>query len=87
MSLLNTPTCQVPITGNGNAFHFLITSPVNEPFKISVLHLPFILKTALVLLVTTARGEQRNNSSGKTFILARLTKVDLGALSLEATAK
>lgn len=58
-------TCQVPITGNGNGFHFHSTFPVNEPFKISVLHLPFILKAALVPLVTTARGEQRNNSSGK----------------------
>lgn len=44
-------------TSFGNPVHFLITS-VHEPFKILLLHLPFILKAALVTLVTTAMGEQ-----------------------------
>lgn len=52
-------------TSFGNPVHFLITS-VHEPFKILLLHLlPFILKAALVTLVTTAMGEQSKCYRGK----------------------
>lgn len=52
-------------TSFGNPVHFLIISSVHEPFKILLLHLPFILKAALIPLVTTAMGEQRNSSRAK----------------------